>query len=141
LQRIVLAKHRRAFEKLLILLPPPRRVLIVGGGLFPRTALLLRELAPNAHIVIMDANLRNLETAREMLGCDFDFDFVHRRYTHSDGNYDLVVIPLSFDGSRAEVYMSPATRAVIVHDWIWRRRGTGRIVSIALLKRLNLVTS
>jgi hypothetical protein len=28
---------------------------------------------------------------------------------------------------------------VLVHDWIWRPRGTGVIVSAALLKRLNLI--
>jgi hypothetical protein len=29
----------------------------------------------------------------------------------------------------------------LVHDWLWHRRGTSAIVSIFLLKRLNLVTS
>ena len=29
--------------------------------------------------------------------------------------------------------------AVLVHDWIWARRGRGVVVSWLLLKRLNLV--
>jgi len=28
---------------------------------------------------------------------------------------------------------------VIVHDWLWRRRGMSRIVSVGLLKRVNAV--
>ena len=28
---------------------------------------------------------------------------------------------------------------LIVHDWIWRKRGDSRVVSIWLLKRINLV--
>jgi hypothetical protein len=49
------------------------------------------------------------------------------------------VFPLSFDGARELLYARPPARAVIVHDWIWRRRGTSRIVSPILLKRVNLV--
>jgi hypothetical protein len=51
------------------------------------------------------------------------------------------VIPLSLDGDRAGIYRHPPSSAVLVHDWIWRRRGTGAIVSAALLKRINLVRS
>jgi hypothetical protein len=68
LQRCVLRYHRRAFERLLRHLPPVRRIAIVGGGLFPRTALILRDLLPAAEILIIDADLRNLETARSWLG-------------------------------------------------------------------------
>jgi hypothetical protein len=50
-----------------------------------------------------------------------------------------VVFPLSFDGPRADIYARPPAHAVIVHDWIWRKRGASHIVSIALLKRVNLV--
>ena len=35
----------------------------------------------------------------------------------------------------------PSGRVALVHDWLWRRRGASAIVSIFLLKRLNLVTS
>src|SRR5439155_5802354 len=54
-------------------------------------------------------------------------------------NADLIVIPLAFIGNRSVIYRDPPAPAVLVHDWIWRRRGTGVVISLALLKRLNLV--
>ena len=137
LQRLVLAGHRQAFARLVPALPPVSRVLIVGGGLFPRTALILRELLPCARIDIMDASACNLELAQSFL----DAEFITRHYVPEESNYDLVVIPLSFDGSREAIYRNPPAPAVLVHDWIWRRRGTSRIVSVLLLKRLNLITA
>jgi hypothetical protein len=53
--------------------------------------------------------------------------------------FDLLVIPLAYIGDRRAVYADPPAPAVIVHDWIWRKRGTSRIVSVPLLKRVNLV--
>jgi len=139
LQRIVRRSHRQAFLALLPQLPPVRRAAIVGGGLFPRTALILRELLPEAQIVIIDSNLHNLETARALVGDDFEFR--NQRYAPGDsGDYDLTVIPLCLDGDRAAIYRHPPSPAVLVHDWIWRRHGRGAIISTALLKRLNLVT-
>jgi hypothetical protein len=137
LQRLVLAGHRQAFARLVPALPPVSRVLIVGGGLFPRTALILRELLPCARIDIMDASACNLELAQSFL----DAEFITRHYVPEESNYDLVVIPLSFDGSHEAIYRNPPAPAVMVHDWIWRRRGTSRIVSVLLLKRLNLITA
>ena len=52
---------------------------------------------------------------------------------------DLVVLPLAFDGDRDAIYAHPPAPVVVVHDWIWRRRGEGYVVSFLLLKRLNLV--
>ena len=46
LQDFVLRTHRRAFRALLPRLRSVHRVAIIGGGLFPRTALILRELLP-----------------------------------------------------------------------------------------------
>jgi len=139
LQRFVLRTHAQAFRAVLEELPPANRVAIVGGGLFPRTALILQQLLPRARIVIIDENLANLDRARTRLNAA-DVEFVHARYTITDrGAYDLVVIPLSFDGDRRAIYARPPGCAVIVHDWIWNRRGTSRIVSVALLKRINLV--
>jgi hypothetical protein len=144
LQHLVLQSHRRALAGLVPHLPPVQRVAIVGGGLFPRTALILRELLPSAHIVIIDADAANLEKARSIIdghdACDA-VEFVHRRYRASGEtqDFDLVIIPLSFEGDRAAVYQMPPAQAVLVHDWIWRRRGTSRVVSRLLLKRLNLV--
>ena len=54
-------------------------------------------------------------------------------------DFDLLVIPLAFDGDRRAIYQQPPTTVVLVHDWIWRRRGSSAVVSWLLLKRLNLV--
>lgn len=140
LQRFVLWTHERALRELVAALPPVARVAIVGGGLFPRTALVLRRLLPEARLTIIDANRANLERARAWLGPD-DTVFVHARYrgqTLADP-FDLVVIPLAFDGDREAMYTRPPAPAVIVHDWLWRKRGMSRVVSIALVKRVNLV--
>jgi hypothetical protein len=53
--------------------------------------------------------------------------------------FDVVVLPLSFEGDRDALYDRPPARTVIIHDWLWRKRGVSGIVSVALLKRLNLV--
>ncbi len=120
-------------------IPPIRRVAIVGGGLFPRTALLIQELLPGVRITIIDASARNLATAQPLIGGAVEF--VHSRYQHGDiPDCDLVIIPLCFDGDREEIYRHPPPGVpMLVHDWIWRRCGIGAIVSLALLKRLNLV--
>ncbi|HEY2931882.1 MAG TPA: fatty acid desaturase [Acidobacteriota bacterium] len=138
LQNFVLRSHRRAFSSLLSKLPRPHRIAIVGGGLFPRTALILRELLPEAKLVLIDRNAQNIERARAFLDCAVDF--VNARYEPAQHTgFDLVVIPLAFVGDRAALYRNPPAPFLFVHDWIWRRRGTGRIISIFLLKRLNLV--
>ena len=140
LQRFVLERHRTALAALLSELPVPQRIAIVGGGLFPRTALLLQELVPRATLVVIDASAPNLETARSLL--DGRVQLRHERYTVPNPeteSFDLVVIPLAFEGDRGAVYRRPPAKAVLVHDWIWRRQAESRIVSLLLLKRLNLV--
>ena len=141
LQRFVLRVHRNAFRALLRELPPLRRVAVVGGGLFPRTAIVLRELAPDAEITIIEANPRNLDTARALI--DRNVAFRQARFSSASAplDVDLVVIPLAFEGDRRAIYRRPPAPAVLVHDWAWRRRGRGRVISLALLKRLNLVTA
>lgn len=140
LQRFVVERHARAFRRLLADRSPPRRVTIVGGGLFPRTALVLRRLLPDAELTIVDRSAKNLERARPLL--DGTVRVVEASWTpeHSAGA-DLVVVPLAFDGDRSRFYRDPPAPAVMVHDWIWRRRGARRwaVVSPLLLKRLNLV--
>jgi hypothetical protein len=141
LQRCILQSHRRAFAALLPRLEPIHRVAIVGGGLFPRTALILRELLPSARLVIVDASHDNLHTAQLLLGGS-EIECVRHLFESDEQefrDFDLVVIPLTFKGDRERVYRNPPSSAVIVHDWIWRRRGEGRVVSLALFKRLNLV--
>jgi hypothetical protein len=67
-------------------------------------------------------------------------EFVRARYIASQNSpCDLLVIPLSFVGDREAIYARPPAAAVIVHDWIWRRRGRTCVVSVLMLKRLNLV--
>jgi hypothetical protein len=139
LQRFVLHVHRQAFRALLKQLPPLQRIAIVGGGLFPRTALVLRELAPRAEIVVIDSCRAHVEMARRVLGDTVRFE--QARFSADDNarHFDLLVIPLAFRGDRAAIYQHPPAPAVLVHDWLWRRRGQGRLVSWALLKRINLV--
>jgi hypothetical protein len=138
LQALLLKTHERALRKLLVNVSPIRSATIVGGGMYPRTALLLRRLLPAASIRIIDANARHLEAARPFL--DSGIEFCHDRYLpgQSDGS-DLLVIPLSFHGSREEVYRNPPAGTVLVHDWIWSKRGQSAIVSLLLLKRMNRI--
>jgi hypothetical protein len=148
LQRFLLRVHERAFHDLLIRASrfedSAPRIAIVGGGLFPRTALVLRRIVPRARLTIIDANLAHLNAARGW-GIGGDVEFIHERFARQASSsdlcplYDLVVIPLSFEGDRDALYDQPPARMVIVHDWLWRRRGVSRIVSLALLKRINLV--
>ena len=142
LQRFVLKKHERAFRVLLPQLGKVGRVGIVGGGIFPRTALILHRLLPDAHLTIIDACAENLCSARRFV--NENVRFVHAFFENgSQGfpqlDFDLVVIPLAFIGDRFVIYRCPPAPAVLVHDWLWRRRGATVIVSLPLLKRLNLV--
>jgi hypothetical protein len=142
LQRFVLRTHERAFRRVLRDLPPIHDVLIVGGGLFPRTALVLRRLLPDASITIVDANASHLAVARPWL--DASVRLTNVRFDPAAAVHaDLVVIPLSFEGDRQLVYNRPPARVVAVHDWVWSRpaASAGTVISWLLLKRLNLVAS
>ena len=55
------------------------------------------------------------------------------------GETDLVVVPLALRGCKAEFYRTPPAAHVLIHDWLWRRGDSSIVVSLALLKRLNLV--
>jgi hypothetical protein len=138
LQRFVLGAHQRAFQALLPHCGTIRSVTIVGGGLFPRTALILRKLLPAAHLTIVDSDARHLETARGFLGENIHYR--NQLYVPGESSAsDLTVVPLCLVGDREAIYSYPQSPAVLVHDWVWRRRGSGAVVSVALLKRLNLV--
>jgi hypothetical protein len=54
LQRFVVARHERAFARVLGPDAQIRRATIVGGGLFPRTAIVLRRLFPDAELTVVD---------------------------------------------------------------------------------------
>jgi len=167
LQEFVLKRHELAFRRLL---PRADRVGIVGGGLFPRTALILRRLLPESTLILIDQNEENLAIARRLLSRKEtsnlglgnippfifgnpsskpvssehhlqDHQFVNERFVPTGNcNFDLLVVPLAFNGDRKQIYEHPPAQAVLVHDWIWRRRGSGVTISYLLLKRLNLVT-
>jgi hypothetical protein len=138
LQRFVLARHDRAFRRLLPQLNGVGRVAVVGGGLFPRTLLVLRRLLPGATFLVIDRSAANIAAARPYVGGGVEF--VHDCYRPELlAACDLAVFPLAFVGDRAALYRSPPAPRVVVHDWLWRRRGAGAVVSLVLLKRLNLV--
>jgi hypothetical protein len=137
LQRVVLHAHQAAFEQVLAGLPEIRKVVIIGGGLFPRTAIIVKQLLPSASITIVDRNPVHLESLRPFLGegvaiveanCDASSAF----------DADLVIVPLAFVGDRDAFYKRPPASLVLVHDWVWRRRGRGARVWW-LLKRVNLI--
>jgi hypothetical protein len=142
LQRWVLRTHARALGRALAGIRPPVHVVIVGGGLFPRTALALRRLLPGAKLTIVDMREDRIEKARPWL--DEAVEFVWGFCTASNlpslvGKADLVVVPLALRGAKAGFYRTPPAAHVLIHDWLWRRRGRGTVVSWLLLKRLNLV--
>jgi Fatty acid desaturase len=147
LQRFVIARHEQAFRALLAKLPPVqrtggmggiRRVGIVGGGLFPRTAIILRRLLPQWRLALIDLSAENLEIARRFIAGDVEY--VNKQFDPAEPcDFDLLIIPLSLLGDRQVIYQQPPAPVVLVHDWIWRPRGTNVVVSWLLLKRLNLV--
>lgn len=138
LQRFVLSRHDRALRRLLPLTPPIHRVGIVGGGLFPRTAILLRRLLPNSRITLIDMSAENIAAARRFLSDDVTL--IRERFDVSaECDFDLVVVPLAFEGDRQALYRRPPAPVALIHDWIWRKRGASVVVSWLLLKRLNLV--
>jgi len=132
LQRFLLNRHERAFKRLLPLLPNVDRVAVVGGGLFPRTVLILRRLLPHAEVVVIDRSAANLKTARQFLG--EELPCIHACYDPAlVADFDLTIIPLAFIGDREAIYRHVPTPAVLVHDWLWRRRGVSAVVSVWLL--------
>jgi hypothetical protein len=148
LRRLLVSRHARAFSAVLAGLRPEliREVTIVGGGLFPRTALVLMRLLPGARLTIVDSSLRHLLCAERLLrpsGSAAEIRFVQQVFDPgSPLPCDLLVVPLGFRGDRTALYHRPAAPLVIVHDWIWRRRGArGAPVALWLAKRLNLVSA
>jgi len=154
---LLLRTHGPALDALVreIGSPPPRRVCIVGGGLFPRTAMLLSRILPEAELVIVDGDPGHIQAARRVLFgelawdrpvsfvagiCEGDGSTLPGEAGGQAGRFDLLVVPLALRGARDHFYRARPGCAVLVHDWMWRRRGdTGRLVSPFLLKRLNLV--
>jgi hypothetical protein len=114
-------------------------VLIVGGGLFPRTAIVLRKLLPDADITVVDADATHLALARTHL--DQSVRLVRATFDENAVvTADLVVVPLAYRGDRRRIYASPPAPLVFVHDWIWSRGHRGTSISWLLCKRLNAVS-
>lgn len=146
LQRLVISCHERAFRALFSKLDIAhlQRVCVVGGGLFPRTVIALRRILPEAHIVVLDGSKENLEQAREHLaglGLERDVELLLGRFEPAMTiETDLLIAPLAFEGDREALYATPRPAVTVVHDWLWRRRGSASaIVSLFLLKRVNVV--
>jgi Fatty acid desaturase len=140
LQRFVLSTHEQAVRALLSGSPRPSRVTIVGGGLFPRTALILRRLLPDATLTVVEQNATHIAIARRFLDDRVIFRREHYDARHSSLDADLIVVPLAFDGDRGSLYADPPAPLLLVHDWLWHRTARGVPVSWLLFKRLNLVT-
>jgi len=154
LQRQLVRSHARAIARLMPRLAAclpghapadlprtPLRVAVVGGGLFPRTALALARVWPAARVTLLDADADHLEQARRWLLArgHTDLEFVHATWDpRAAQTHDLVIVPLALVGDRAAAYAADGPPR-LVHDWLWRRRGPGVVVSWLLLKRLNLV--
>jgi hypothetical protein len=134
LRALLLATHAPALRALLEeLAPPPGAVVvIVGGGLFPRTALLLGDLLPDARLILLDVSAANLTRAAAWLSPSLRAR-TELRCAHFDPARpvacDLLVIPLAFRGDRRALYLCPPAPAVLVHDWWWRRLPASTSVS------------
>ena len=133
----LLAVHERALRELLPALPPIHRVVIVGGGLFPRSAIILRRLLPNAQLAIVDAEAESLAAAAPLL--PRGVRTIHARFDPAEHVADLVVLPLAFVGDRDALAADPTIAALVIHDWIWVRRGLSAPVAWWLLKRMNAI--
>ncbi|MBL8753646.1 MAG: hypothetical protein JNK15_10115 [Planctomycetes bacterium] len=142
LQSHVLAVHRRALATVLQQVREPGRILVVGGGLFPRTAILLRERWPRAHVCVLDRDPDHLVLARRWLP-----EIELRCGSFPDAALepaDLVVLPLALRGSRSRALaaaFAAGARHVLVHDWWWRCPPSGVAVGGWLLKGVWLATS
>jgi hypothetical protein len=149
LGRWILATHQRAFVRVLSRHPelhPLRRVAVIGGGLFPRTAIVLRRLLPEVGLTLIDARAEHLAIAQRHLqrlgigarGIEWRQGF-YPDQTGTLADFDLVVMPLALVGDRRALYDADAGPPRLIHDWAWRRRGqSGTMVSLLMLKRLNL---
>lgn len=138
LQRRVLAAHRAALAQVLQGEAAPRTIGIVGGGLFPRSAILLRELYPQARICVFDVEAAHLRAAQAWLPPGVQAR-VQRLVPGQRLDVDLVVLPLALRGARRQFVQRPPAARVLVHDWAWHRLGDGRLVAWWLAKRVYLV--
>lgn len=138
LRRRVLAAHRAALAHVLRGEAAPSTIGIVGGGLFPRSAILLRELYPQARILVFDAEPAHLRAARAWLPLGVE-ECAQRLVAGQRLDVDLVVLPLALRGARRQFVQRPPAARLLVHDWAWHHLGDGRLVAWWLAKRVYLV--
>ena len=137
----LLAAHERAFRVLPVGSSggAPRRIGIVGGGLFPRSALVLNRIFPDAELTIIESNAEHIAIARHYPAKNFNAIcewYDPKRHV----DFDLIVFPLAFRGARDLIFQASRHSDVLVHDWIWNLRKPSRIISVFLLKRLSLIS-
>ena len=106
--------------------------------MFPRTALVLRELLPNCAITIIEEKPEHIALAQHWI--DPGIECITARYdAFFSRSFDAVVIPLAFRGDVEGLCAGRKSATLFVHDWLWRRRGKSRVVSWLLCKRLNRI--
>lgn len=134
LQRFVLARHEQALRKALAGMEP-KKIMIVGGGLFPRSALVLGRIFPDAELIVLEKEQAHIETARSFLEKEVEFEC--RRFEGEPLEADLVVLPLSFKG---DVHSAIANQSapVVVHEWLGTPSPGREIVSLLLWKQVSV---
>ena len=137
-QEWLIRKHRLALEHLAKQIEIPRRVAIVGGGLFPRSALVVRLVWPEAEVAIFDADEKHLEHCRKWL--HGNEELCHKRVTADDlPPADVVFVPLALHEPKEGFYSSSRTAKIFAHAWTWNPTEESMVASPLLLKRMNLL--
>ena len=138
--------HARALALLAPLIGTPRAIAVVGGGLFPRSALALVTVFPEARITLVDARPAHLDLAREYLERtqpDLARQLTYRAQrvrTLAELDADLVLLPLAFEGEASELWSTRQRPAAIVHEWSRAAAGGSRVrVSRWLHKSMRYV--
>jgi hypothetical protein len=138
--------HAGAFVRLRPLIGSPRRIVVVGAGLFPRSALALGSVFPEAQLLLVDARADHLARARHHLLRMAPELAARAKYQtlHVDDlssfSADLVVIPLAFEGDRSRLWTHTSRPALAVHEWSRGPIGPAATrVSRLLCKRIRFV--
>jgi hypothetical protein len=138
--------HARAFARLRPLIGSPRRIVVIGAGLFPRSALALGAVFPEAQLVLVDARAEHLARARHHLACTAPELAARATYQTmrvrdlASFSADLVVIPLAFEGDRTRLWTQAAHPALAVHEWSSGPTSPASVrVSRLLCKRIRFV--
>lgn len=147
----VLGVHERALYKLLELdlYEPPIRFIVVGGGIFPRTAIILRKLFPDAQIIIQDMNhkslrcaenyMRNINITDDIIYLNSIYNGTYIDLTLENLNSTVVILPLAFRGKIG--IAKPITYKTLKHCWIWDTDPYEKqsLVSYFLLKKIKVL--